>query len=326
MTKTNNLKDFFASLKNILTFKGVINEEEGSEIVPTQIADLISDINDEDFGTFIETLICKSSTGFQGVRYLYISGVSPKTESYRDLLSLYKVILSEEITALGSGCFQGCTSLNEVKATPSLKTINGLCFYLCRNLKTLIGFDNVERADTLAFDGTAFITNHDNGPIYIGKVLYLYKGGTLDEVEIEHDLTQITNSAFSNKTLKKIIITNTSKTNILNVSTEAFLKCSNLEDIYIDSKVKLSLNCFKNCEKINTVYISHLEEISYAFPDSDNITRFYLLNDAESVPVSDRLIGLTKYKEKATFYVKKEAIEAWEKVLVGYDIQPYENE
>lgn len=326
MAKTDTLKDFFTSLKNVLVFKGVISEEEGEDIkiTPTQIPDLISDIKKDYFGTFIGDMVCYLPNGFQGVKYLYLNSNIVQLNAYTNFNGLTKLILSENVTMLKSSCFRDCKNLQTVKATPSLKMVGGFCFYSCCSLETLEGFDNVTQVGVAAFSDTTFINNHKNGPIYIGKVLYKYKGNTPDndKVEIEHDLSYITPEAFSKKMLREIIIKNTSETNVLNIANTAFAECSNLEDIYIDSKVVFENNSFENCVSIKKVYIRHLEEMYDAFPNSNNITEFFFLNDAESIP--KKLKGLTKYKDTATFYVKEEAIAAWEKVLVGYTIKPYE--
>ena len=318
MAKTDNVKDFFKSLKRILAFKEVITEETGQKS-PCEFADLLKNVNKRNFGSFEKDLICYIPGGIKGVKKIYVNCESTEDESYHNFKSLEEVILSPILVTLGEGSFYGCEKLESVTAGPLLKQVKFNCFYDCKALATLEGFENVERVGLNSFYNTAFVNNHLGGPIYIGKVLYEYKGQpTTDEVTIEHDLTFILDNACASKKIKELTIKNTSADNVLNISYNAF-NSSYLEKVYIDSRTSLTNGCFNNCPNIKEVHISHLEQAVTPFPHSDLITEFYFLNDAGSMPT--KIEGFAKFKDKATFYVKPEAKAAWEKILVGYNIQ-----
>ena len=322
MAKTNNIKDFFQSLKKILYFKGVVDAT--TQITPNNIPDKLSEIDKSKFGSFVENIICYISVGILGVKKLYIDCTTILYSAYTNCSNLEIVQFSDKVISIQGEVFRGCKKLTTVIATPSLKSVGSLSFYECSNLINLENFDNVTSIGTDCFLDSAYISNHADGPIYIGKVLYLYKGETPDIVTLDAtNIVTINYKAFDSKSLKKCEITG----NKLVIQINAFLNDTNLEEIYIYSDkstggVSFSANSFNGCTALKKVYVDEVSWISNNSFDGSNIEEFYFLNNT-TVPAATSLPGLSPFKNTAIFYVDKNLVDTWKEVLVDYNIQPY---
>ena len=92
--------------------------------------------------------------------------------------------------------FVRCTGLIEVSFPISIKNVGKSCFYDCKNLSIIKGGENIERIGSGAFSSTQWENNHENGYIYIGKVLYSYKGdNSLEKMQIREGTISISNYA-----------------------------------------------------------------------------------------------------------------------------------
>ncbi|MGN1297225.1 MAG: leucine-rich repeat protein [Clostridia bacterium] len=98
--------------------------------------------------------------------------------------SITKVIIPDSITSIGSNNFSGWTSLTEVIIPESVTTIE-------RN----------------AFSNTPFYNNMEDGVIYLGKVLYTYKGDMPNDFElvIPEGIVGISPYAFYERSMPKSI-------------------------------------------------------------------------------------------------------------------------
>ncbi len=126
-----------------------------------------------------------------------------------DETAVKKLALGDGITAVSSYAFYGCESLSQISAPDSLVYIG-----------------------EKAFDGTAFLTNKAEGAVYVGNVLYTYKG------EIENDgafalragTTGIADNAlFARTEITEISIPDTVKA----IGKRAFYGCTSLENVTV---------------------------------------------------------------------------------------------
>lgn len=332
MSKQNNIKDFFKSLKKVLTFKGILNEsdEDYNSVTPNDIPSKLLGIDKKNFGNFTKTITCLIPEGILGIKNLYIDCANIAYSAYNNCTNLELLYLSNTVTSIQPEVFRGCKKLSAVIASPSLTHIGSLAFYECVSLSNLENFNNVNTIDKDAFKDSGYLSKHVDGPIYIGKVLYRYKGETYDDndntftIPEDKNITTINYNAFESKTLKKFVIT----TSTLIIQMEAFLNASQLEEVYIYSDkskggVSIGANSFKGCTALKKVHVNKIGWISStAFTDSNNIEEFYFLNNTD-VPALSNLQGLTNFKT-AKFYVDPSLVDNWKAVLVGYDyIYPY---
>lgn len=92
--------------------------------------------------------------------------------------------------------FENCTGLIEVTLPYSVKNVGEYCFYNCKNLSDVNVNEGIERIGWYAFSGTKWQDSQNDGYIYIGNVLYYYKGSEgPKEVQVKDGTISITGSA-----------------------------------------------------------------------------------------------------------------------------------
>ena len=106
---------------------------------------------------------------------------SSKSEN-NDEGKIYNVTLSEaegtiyNVTSIGYCAFDGCTGLTDVVIPDAVTGIGWDAFYGCSKLANISIPKSVVRVGDSAFYGTAWLNNQADGVVYVGKVLYTYKG------------------------------------------------------------------------------------------------------------------------------------------------------
>jgi len=122
-----------------------------------------------------------------------ISGFSNRT-------GITRITIPASVTEIGEYAFSRCTGLTSVTfATGSqLRTIGSSAFYGCTSLYSINIPNSVTSVGNEAFKDTAWL-NSQNGLVYVGKVLYKYKGTIPANTVINNirtDTTAIADGAF----------------------------------------------------------------------------------------------------------------------------------
>ena len=191
---------------------------------------------------------------------------------FQDNLNIYsfkELQYFTSITDIGSGAFSGCENLFEIKLPNSIKSIPYSAFRNCKSLRNLVIPENVNsiegyaflscenlkhitipkclnHIDYTAFEGTAWLNNQPDGPIYINQLLYDgYKGEMPKNTTIKiMDGIQIINDyAFTNKhNLTYVSI----PSSVTTIKKQAFFNCSTLVTIkcYAENVPYLEENVF----------------------------------------------------------------------------------
>ena len=133
--------------------------------------------------------------------------------------------------------------------------ITSFAFYNCKGLSGITIPDSVTKIGMKVFDKTAWLENHPDGEIYIGKVFYRYKG-TMPEntkITIKNGTTMIANGAFSDcKGLSGITIPDS----VTDIESSAFSGCTGLTGITMpDSVTKIDGNVFSGCTGLTRINI-----------------------------------------------------------------------
>ena len=136
-------------------------------------------------------------------------------------LLLKEIILPNSVTSIGDYAFYGCNGLTSVTIPDGV---------------TSIGFG--------AFSGTPWIDNQPDGIVYVGKVLYCYKG-TMPEgtkISIKKGTLGIAGGAFNDYSgLTSVTIPNS----VTSIGNTAFSGCSGLTSITIpNSVISIGYNAF----------------------------------------------------------------------------------
>ena len=89
---------------------------------------------------------------------------------------LTDVTIPHNATSIGNGAFYSCTSLSSLDIPNGVTFIGDGAFYYCTSLNSLDIPNSVTYIGERAFLGSPFFNNMDDGPIYLGRCLYYYKG------------------------------------------------------------------------------------------------------------------------------------------------------
>ncbi len=168
---------------------------------------------------------------------------------------LTSITIPNSVTSIGGSAFSGCTGLTSVTIPESVTSIGSSAFSGCTGLTSVSIPESVNSIGSSAFYNTPWYNNQPNGVIYMGKVLYDYKG-TMPEgtsIEIKEGTTSIYSSAFSGCTgLTSVTIPNS----ITLIDSYAFEGCTGLTSITIGNSVTTIGNwAFSGCTGLTSVTI-----------------------------------------------------------------------
>ncbi|MBE6303470.1 MAG: leucine-rich repeat domain-containing protein [Bacteroidales bacterium] len=158
--------------------------------------------------------------------------------------SIKEVIIGEGVTSIGAHAFNGCAALVNISIPSSIIKVGGA-----------------------AFLGTAWYDNLPDGVVYIGKLLYCYKGvmpeGTT--INVKEGTTIINNGVFSDFYVSNALVGITLPNSLTTIDEYAFYDCRNLKKISIPNSVTfIGRAAFGNCESLDSVTISeNIKNIDY---------------------------------------------------------------
>ena len=167
------------------------------------------------------------------------------------------------VNAIGSYAFEYETSLGVVNLPEGIESIGSYAFVNCYNV-TVNSADNWEalkRVGSFAFEGTPWYENSPDGFVYIGKVLYHYKGDMPQNYNlvIDEGVVSIGGAAFMDSYDKENdrIISISIPSSVEYIGDFAFYKCIGLTEVDIPGNVKIiGDNAFGFCTNLSKVKIS----------------------------------------------------------------------
>lgn len=187
------------------------------------------------------------------------------------------ITIKEGTLGIGEYAFNACSGLVSIKIPNSVTNIGKYAFQGCTNLSTIEIPNSVTSVGVGAFNNTQWYKAQEEGVIYVGKVLYKYKGNMPDgtNISINTGIASITAEAFSGySSLASITIPNS----VLNIGCYAFKGCAGLTTITIPcSVVSLGGYAFSGCTALRELIIEDSEkplccqmsEMKYYYPTKD---------------------------------------------------------
>ncbi len=152
--------------------------------------------------------------------------------AYGVTVNLKEIVIPDSVTIIGDYAFENCTNLSSITIPNTIASVGNYAFY-----------------------NTAWYDKQTDGLLYIGKVLYEYKGKMPENtnIQIKEGTTSITDSAFENCTnLSSITIPE----GVTSIGDAAFAYCTNLSSITIPSSVKsIGKRAFWNSTSLNSIII-----------------------------------------------------------------------
>lgn len=194
-----------------------------------------------------------------------------------------KYIIREGTEVICQYAFKGCSSLIEINIPDSVKVIGQCAFIDCPNLESITIPSGVTKIEEWAFQNTAFIKWYNKQPkglVYVGKVVYSYKGTMLPNTSIalKDGTSSIGIGAFVHcRGLTSINLPNT----ITSIEKAAFYGCSNLTSISFPDAVKSIGSCaFEGCSGLSSIHIpNNVTSIGdQAFNNCSNLTTLTISN------------------------------------------------
>ncbi len=141
----------------------------------------------------------------EGEMYDFKEMTLPPWEEYDK--SVVNVVVENGVTKIGSSAFEGCTDLTNVTIPEGVTAIGERAFYGCSDLSSFSLPESIFKIGTAAFHGTRWFDERQDGIVYIGNIVYSYKGTVkANESVLRSDIKAIADKAFEGCTVSSIEI------------------------------------------------------------------------------------------------------------------------
>jgi len=195
------------------------------------------------------------------------------------LITIVASILGQPVLGITTNAFAYVNSITSLVISEGVISIESGAFYQCSLLATLDIPDTIVRVGYQAFEGTAWQHNQPDGLVYVGKVLYTYKGSAPENISnIRGDTLAIGDYAFLYQLdLESIVI----PTGVILLGHGAFEQCFALSNIILPNTLtEIGQFTFASCEALVTVAIpdSVITIDNFAFQSCTSLTTIDLSN------------------------------------------------
>ena len=194
--------------------------------------------------SFYDLLDDAGDSPFYYAKELYLNG---KLITY--------LVVPEDVEDYGAHAFEGYDKLRSVVFPNDIVAIYESAFLNCTNLTDVTFAGDVEYIGPYTFDGTPWLENQPDGEVYIGKLLYKYKGEmpSNTSVVVKEGTEYICQSAFD---CREELTSITLPSSLVQIHDYAFNGCNNLKVVYCKSLTPPSINdSYNNFHRDAVIYV-----------------------------------------------------------------------
>ena len=177
-----------------------------------------------------------------------------ETESNVLICGCKNTIIPDSVTSIGSGAFDGCTSLTSIDIPDSVTSIGDAAFRSCGGLTSIDIPDSVTSIGESAFSDCTGLTSIDipDSVTSIGVWAFAFCE-SITRIDIPDSVTSIGESAFSGcSSLTSVAIPGS----VTSIGDRTFNSCTSLESVTIPDSVKsIGLWAFAVCPNLKSVTI-----------------------------------------------------------------------
>ena len=205
--------------------------------------------------------------------------------------SITSVTFPDSLLCIGPKAFYSCTALTAVTLPEAVHTIGDSAFSACSKLAEVNVPDSVTNVGTDVFYGTKWINNQSDGPVYVGRTFYGYKG-TMEhntKLVLREDCTAISNNALSGYAdLTEIVLPE----GLVKIGNNAFKNCTGLTEITLpESLTSMGSYAFQGCTGLKSITV----------PSGVTVIPLRAFSGCTALTSVSLPAGLTKIEEYAFF-------------------------
>lgn len=181
--------------------------------------------------------------------------------AFKNLSSIKKICLSENITSIGSEAFLGCINLIEINIPYSVKRISKYAFCNCTGLEEIKISEHISYIDEYAFSGCINLRNVEiqSDKIYMGYGVF--SGCELDTLispypSVMSSAGSVSN-VFGHKYIKEYIINGTAPIEVVELNS-----LSKVDSIYVSDtieKISYDAFCFSSLQELSLPNLECIE-------------------------------------------------------------------
>ena len=188
------------------------------------------------------------------------------------------------VTEIANYAFSGCSMLDTLVIPNTIRKIGMYAFTGCTKLVYISFPESIEDILGGALYECAWYNNQPDGLIYIGNLLYRYKGTAPTGTIVVKDGTKaILDFTFSNQPNIQSVVLPESVTSI---HIQAFGDCPNLESVVLPSKLEaIEDHTFQYCEKLTNIKLPDALKLigKNAFIGCTNLTKLTLPSSVQII-------------------------------------------
>lgn len=158
-----------------------------------------------------------------------------------------ETIIPSGVTRIEKSAFEGCEKLKSITIPEGVTYIADFAFADCPSLESIIFPNSIDSLGNKAFNNSPWAKHYPDGVLYIGKIVYGYKGEISEdtEIEIKEGATTILPNAFEKCVgLSSVTLPNS----LTSIGNGAFKFCISLKRITFGDKLKdIGENAFGFC-------------------------------------------------------------------------------